>query len=227
MATTETRGVILIRNGRVYDQDGNVDLPPIADLLIVDGLIAAVRPGIARAVERRGDHRRAWRTRDRPDDRRNRQAVDAGLRQCALSFARRSAQGLLRDHPARTVAAERAAPELSETQHRRDPRAHVARRARMPAQRNDDGSGPVHDLPVRRRAPRGDPAGLRGHRNPLRLRAAIRRQGGREARFPSGRRSSRRSSALRSPARSSPSRASICRACCATSWCRSAIGIPG
>jgi 5-methylthioadenosine/S-adenosylhomocysteine deaminase len=53
MATTETRGVILIRNGRVYDQDGNVDLPPIADLLIVDGMIAAVRPGIALAVERR------------------------------------------------------------------------------------------------------------------------------------------------------------------------------
>ena len=53
MATTQTRGVILIRNGRVYDQDGNVDLPAIADLLIVDGMIAAVRPGIALAVERR------------------------------------------------------------------------------------------------------------------------------------------------------------------------------
>ena len=53
MATTDARGIILIRNGRVYDQDGNVDLPPIADLLIVDGMIAAVRPGIAGAVERR------------------------------------------------------------------------------------------------------------------------------------------------------------------------------
>ncbi len=53
MATTATRGIILIRNGRVYDHDGNVDLPPIADLLIVDGLIAAVRPDIARAVDRR------------------------------------------------------------------------------------------------------------------------------------------------------------------------------
>ena len=52
MVTKETRGVILIRNGRVYDQGGNVDLPPFADLLIVDGLIAAVRPGIAQAVER-------------------------------------------------------------------------------------------------------------------------------------------------------------------------------
>src|SRR5262249_34333925 len=53
MATKQTRGVILIRNGRVYDHDGNVDMPPIADLLIVDGVIAAVRPGIAQAVERR------------------------------------------------------------------------------------------------------------------------------------------------------------------------------
>src|SRR5262245_45252265 len=53
MATKQTRGVILICNGRVYDHDGNVDMPPIPDLLIVDGAIAAVRPGIAQAVERR------------------------------------------------------------------------------------------------------------------------------------------------------------------------------
>jgi 5-methylthioadenosine/S-adenosylhomocysteine deaminase len=52
MTAKETRGVILIRSGRVYHQDMNVDLPPIADLLIVDGLIAAVRPGIAQEVER-------------------------------------------------------------------------------------------------------------------------------------------------------------------------------
>jgi guanine deaminase len=52
MAAKETRGVILIRNGRIYDHDGNVDLPLVADLLIIDGLIAAVRPDIARAVER-------------------------------------------------------------------------------------------------------------------------------------------------------------------------------
>ena len=49
----------------------------------------------------------------------------------------------------------------------------------MPAQRHDDGAGPLHDLSVRRGAPRGDPAGLRGHRHPLRVRAAIRRQVGR------------------------------------------------
>jgi hypothetical protein len=36
MATKEAHGVILIRNGRVYDHDGNVDLPPITDVLIVD-----------------------------------------------------------------------------------------------------------------------------------------------------------------------------------------------
>jgi hypothetical protein len=49
MATTEAHGVILIRNGRVYDDDGNVDLPPISDLLIVNGLIAAVRPFLVRS----------------------------------------------------------------------------------------------------------------------------------------------------------------------------------
>src|SRR5262245_46264542 len=53
MVATETRGTILIRNGRVYDHDGDVDLPPIADLLIVDGVIAAVRPDIARTLGRR------------------------------------------------------------------------------------------------------------------------------------------------------------------------------
>src|SRR5271166_1166836 len=52
MAPTTTSGVILIRNGRVYDHAGNVDLPPVADLLIIDGVIAATRDGIGRAVER-------------------------------------------------------------------------------------------------------------------------------------------------------------------------------
>jgi 5-methylthioadenosine/S-adenosylhomocysteine deaminase len=52
MAGTTTRGVILIKNGRVYDHAGDVDLPPVADLLIIDGVIAAVRAGIGRAVER-------------------------------------------------------------------------------------------------------------------------------------------------------------------------------
>ncbi|HEY2185681.1 MAG TPA: amidohydrolase family protein, partial [Xanthobacteraceae bacterium] len=46
-------GVILIKNGRVYDHAGDVDLPPLADLLIVDGLIAAVRSGMAASIERR------------------------------------------------------------------------------------------------------------------------------------------------------------------------------
>ena len=52
MATSTTRGVILVKNGRVYDHDGDVHRPPISDLLIVDGMIAAVRPGIAAAVAR-------------------------------------------------------------------------------------------------------------------------------------------------------------------------------
>ena len=55
MTISATRGVILIKNGRVYDHNGNVHLPPISDLLIVDGLVAAVRPGIAAAIER-GDN---------------------------------------------------------------------------------------------------------------------------------------------------------------------------
>jgi guanine deaminase len=46
-------GVTLIKNGRVYDHAGDVDLPPIADLLIVDGVIAGVRSGIAASIERR------------------------------------------------------------------------------------------------------------------------------------------------------------------------------
>jgi 5-methylthioadenosine/S-adenosylhomocysteine deaminase len=52
MATKTTGGVILIRNGRVYDHAGDVDLPPVADALIVDGVIAAIRTGIGRAVDR-------------------------------------------------------------------------------------------------------------------------------------------------------------------------------
>jgi 5-methylthioadenosine/S-adenosylhomocysteine deaminase len=51
MTTMEPPGVILIQNGRVYDHNGDVDLPPIADLLIIDGTIAAVRPGIGGAIE--------------------------------------------------------------------------------------------------------------------------------------------------------------------------------
>jgi guanine deaminase len=43
---------LLIKGGRVYDHDGDVDFPPVADVLIVSGKIAAVRPGIADAVAR-------------------------------------------------------------------------------------------------------------------------------------------------------------------------------
>jgi 5-methylthioadenosine/S-adenosylhomocysteine deaminase len=52
MATKTTGGVILIRNGRAYDHAGNVDLPPVADVLIIDGVIAAIRAGIGRAIDR-------------------------------------------------------------------------------------------------------------------------------------------------------------------------------
>jgi len=43
---------ILVTGGKVYDQDGDVHHPASADILIVDGLIAAVRPGIAEAIRR-------------------------------------------------------------------------------------------------------------------------------------------------------------------------------
>ena len=52
MPNSGAGGVILIKNGRVYDHAGDVDFPAIADLLIIDGVIAAVRSGIAAAVER-------------------------------------------------------------------------------------------------------------------------------------------------------------------------------
>jgi 5-methylthioadenosine/S-adenosylhomocysteine deaminase len=52
MVTSTTRSVILVKNGRVYEHAGDVHLPPIADLLIVDGMIAAARAGIAAAIER-------------------------------------------------------------------------------------------------------------------------------------------------------------------------------
>jgi len=50
--TKTPSATLLIANGRVYDQDGDVDMPAIADILIVGGKIAAVRAGIAQALAR-------------------------------------------------------------------------------------------------------------------------------------------------------------------------------
>ena len=50
--TKTPSAALLIANGRVYDQDGDVDMPAIADILIVGGKIAAVRAGIAQALAR-------------------------------------------------------------------------------------------------------------------------------------------------------------------------------
>ena len=44
--------ILLIAGGRVYDHEGNVDLPAIADVLVIGGTIAAVRAGIAAALDR-------------------------------------------------------------------------------------------------------------------------------------------------------------------------------
>src|SRR5687768_9366003 len=51
MATdTIGQGVLLIEGGRIYDHEGDVDQPPVADILIVDGTIAAVGPRLAEAI---------------------------------------------------------------------------------------------------------------------------------------------------------------------------------
>ena len=44
------QGALLIEGGRVYDHAGDVDQPPVADILIVDGTIVAVRRGLADAI---------------------------------------------------------------------------------------------------------------------------------------------------------------------------------
>jgi guanine deaminase len=46
-APSESDNVLLIKAGRVYDHDGDIDQPAVADVLIVGDSIAAVRPGLA------------------------------------------------------------------------------------------------------------------------------------------------------------------------------------
>jgi 5-methylthioadenosine/S-adenosylhomocysteine deaminase len=41
-----SNGVLLIKGGRVFELAGDVDAPPIADILIIDGEIAAVGTGL-------------------------------------------------------------------------------------------------------------------------------------------------------------------------------------
>jgi 5-methylthioadenosine/S-adenosylhomocysteine deaminase len=42
--------VLLIKGGRVYDHSGNIDQPPVADVLVIGNMIAAVRAGLADAI---------------------------------------------------------------------------------------------------------------------------------------------------------------------------------
>lgn len=42
--------ILLVAGGQVYDHDGDVHHPAVADILVIDGRIAAVRPGIAEAL---------------------------------------------------------------------------------------------------------------------------------------------------------------------------------
>lgn len=50
MSSRTPHPTLLIKNARVYDHDGDLDQPPAADILIVDGKIAAIRPGLAASI---------------------------------------------------------------------------------------------------------------------------------------------------------------------------------
>ena len=47
---SDTSGVLLIKGGRVYDHERDIDSPPIEDILIVDGLIVALGTGMASGI---------------------------------------------------------------------------------------------------------------------------------------------------------------------------------
>ena len=51
-AETHAGNVILVKGGRIYQHDADLDQPAISDILVIDGLVAAVRPGIADEVAR-------------------------------------------------------------------------------------------------------------------------------------------------------------------------------
>jgi 5-methylthioadenosine/S-adenosylhomocysteine deaminase len=46
-------GALIVQGGRVYDDGGDRDKPNVADVLVLNGRIAAIRPGIAAATARR------------------------------------------------------------------------------------------------------------------------------------------------------------------------------
>ena len=48
----ESDNVLLIKGARVYDHDGDIDQPAVADVLIIGDSIAAVRPGLADLIAR-------------------------------------------------------------------------------------------------------------------------------------------------------------------------------
>ena len=138
--TSTTRGVILIKNGRVYDHAGNVNLPPIADLLIVNGMIAAIRAGMAGAVARgEAPVELGARAVDQTID-----ATDKLLLPGFVNAHYHSHDVLLKgcfETIPLELAAQRTSSGVSETKHRRDARAHPARRTGMPAQRHHDRPG--------------------------------------------------------------------------------------
>jgi len=146
--TTGTRGVILIRNGRVYDQAATFTCPRSrsAD---VDGIIAAVRPGIASAIERReGRAELGARAVDQQSDATDK-LVMPGFVNAHYHSARRTAQGLASRPSRSNCGVERTAAEFSEAQPLPNPRPHVAWRGLMLcAAEVTTVTGPVHD-PIR------------------------------------------------------------------------------
>src|SRR5262245_51703464 len=53
-AMAATRETMLIHGGRVYRHDGDTDNPPVADVLIRDGVIERLEPDLL-AAQKRGD----------------------------------------------------------------------------------------------------------------------------------------------------------------------------
>lgn len=63
MATSSE--TILIRDGRVYDHDGNTDLPAVADILVEGAVISRIAPDLAAELERAATPHRVIDARDK------------------------------------------------------------------------------------------------------------------------------------------------------------------
>ena len=217
MNTKATRGVILIRNGRVYDHDGDVDLPPIADLLIVDGVIAAVRPGIARALAQ-GEAVAELGARSIE------QTIDASDKLVMPGFvnAHYHSHDVLLKGCFETIPLELWLLSALPPSYPKRSTAEIRARTLLGAfECLRSGMTTVQDLctiyPYDEEHSRSDPQGLRRRGHPLRVRIAIRRHGGREIDSVLGRAGAAGAARVaRRVGRTVPA-ASICRGSCARS----------